>query len=206
MSLSIKTCEMSMEEVQRDCREWAKKISEEFHPDLIIFIAKSGYLFAAPMAEYFECDMAEIIVSRPSNRGKDRIRKYIPTIPKSILFWLLKSKFTYAYHNKNDKREVKITDTYQRIDFSKHKKVLIVDDSVDTGWSMKKVNEILCREATHCEIRIAGYCVVSISEERIKVDFCRYKNTIVMTATSRYSSEYQKFLDQYENWRKENAD
>ena len=193
-----------MQEINDDCQKWADEISTNYQPDIIIFLAKSGFLFARPLAEYFKCDMADIAVSRPSNGGKDKIRKYIPRIPNSVLYFALKSKFAYGYHNKNSKREIKITEKFKHIDFSKYKKILIVDDSVDTGWSIRKVVELLRKTAAHCEVKIASYCVITMSEERVKTDFFRYKDTIVVTATSRYSSEYKKFLKEYENWNSEN--
>lgn len=193
-----------MRAVNEDCFKWAEEISENYQPDIIIFLAKSGFLFARPLAEYFKCDMADILVSRPSNRGKDRIRKYIPRLPKQILYFALKSKFAYGYHDKNSEREIKITKRFADIDFSQYQKILLVDDSIDTGWSMCKAVELLQKRAAHCEIKIAGYCMIAMSQMRVKTDFVRYKDTIVVTATSRYSSEYPKFVQEYENWNKGN--
>lgn len=193
-----------MKEVNEDCYKWAEEIGRSYHPDIIVFLAKSGFLFARPLAEYFTCDMADISVSRPSNQGKDKIRKYIPRMPKPILHFALKSKFAYGYHDKNSERAVKITKKFADVDFAQYQKILIVDDSVDTGWSMCKVVELLQERAAHCEIRVAGYCMIAMSQTRVKTDFVRYKDTIVVTATSRYSPEYQRFLQEYENWNQEN--
>lgn len=53
----INIMSLSMEAVQKDCREWARKIADNYSPDLIIFIAKSGYLFAEPLADHFKCEI-----------------------------------------------------------------------------------------------------------------------------------------------------
>ena len=68
----IETCTKSMENVTSDCRDWTREIAETFCPDLIVFIAKSGFLFAKPMAEYFDCAMGDILGSRPASKTKDR--------------------------------------------------------------------------------------------------------------------------------------
>lgn len=198
----VRICVFSknMWEINSDCKNWAAEIGAAYQPDVVIFLAKSGFLFAKPLAEYFGCEMADIAVSRPSNGGKDKIRKYIPKIPRFILYFALKSKFIYGYHNKNNEREVRITKRFEDLDFSKYQRILLVDDSIDTGWSIQRVLELLRKKAAHCEIKIAGYCVIGMSEERVKTDFFRYKDTIVVTATSRYSSEYQSFLKEYESW------
>lgn len=75
-----------------------------------------------------------------------------------------------------------------------------MDDSVDTGWTLKCVYNVVGSNFPDAEIKTAGYSVIEYSEERICVDFYRYKNAIVLTATSRKSNQYKIFLEQYENW------
>lgn len=191
----------SMHEVQEDCKAWAKEISNSYWPDVIIFIAKSGYLFAEPMAKIFNVPMADILVMRPGNTKKDMIKKLVPRIPKPILYMSLKSKFMYGYNDKNNEREVRITERLRAVDFSKVNRILIIDDSVDTGWSILQAEEVIKELAPNAEVKVAGYCVIDMSEGRVHVDFYRYRNEIVITATSRYSNENQIFLDSYERWK-----
>ena len=191
----------SKSEVEADCRIWAEEIGKEYSPDLIVFIAKSGFLFAKPMAEYFNCPMVDISVSRPGNDKKDVIRKFIPKIPQRLLFLLLKSKANYSYNEENSDREVKLSERFKSLDWAQYKRILIVDDSTDTGWSLVAVKNELKKRAFDAEIRTASYCVIDFSKNRVDVEYCRYKNTIVVTATSRYSKENGEFNSLLDKWK-----
>ncbi len=189
-------------EIEADCRKWAKRIEKSFRPDLVVFIAKSGFLFAQPMAEYFDCPMVDITVSRPGNGGKDVIRKLVPKIPQKLLFALLRSKANYGYQEENREREVHTGERFDQLDWGKYGNILIVDDSTDTGYSLLAAKEAVQKIAADSDVRTASYCVIDISKKRVAVDFGRYRNTIVVTATSRYSEEYAAFVEALEEWKK----
>lgn len=196
----IKVFEKSRSEIEADCRIWAEEIGREYKPDLIVFIAKSGFLFAKPIAEFFNCPMADISVSRPGNSGKDTIKKWIPRVPQWLLFLLLKSKAMYGYQEKNNKREVKLSERFKKLNGKQYKKILIVDDSTDTGWSLLTVRNEIKKNVASDDIRTASYCVIDLSKNRVDVEYSRYRNTIVVTATSRYSKEYGEFMNELTVW------
>ena len=197
----IKVTFSSRKEVQEDCRKWAGEIASEFPADAIVFVAKSGFLFAEAMAEELNVPMADISASRPGNDSKDRIVKAVPKMPRFLLAFLLKSKMQISYNKGNSERNVVVSDRLKRLREGEPKKILIVDDSIDTGWTILKVKEELSRMVPGAEIKVAGYCVLDSSSDMVKTDYYRYRNRIVVTATSRYSSEYRDFLDGYETWK-----
>ena len=188
-------------EIEADCRRWAKKIEKSFRPDLIVFIAKSGFLFAQPLAEQFGCPMVDITVSRPGNSGKDVIRKLVPKMPQKLLFALLRSKANYGYQEENSDREVYTGERFDQLDWKKYRNILIVDDSTDTGYSLLAAKEAVQKVAPDSDVRTASYCVIDISKKRVSVDYGRYRNTIVVSATSRYSREYDMFVKDLEEWK-----
>ena len=81
-------------------------------------------------------------------------------------------------------------------------KILIVDDSTDTGYSLLAAKEAVQKIAVDSDVRTASYCVIDISKKRVAVDYGRYRNTIVVTATSRYSKEYTAFVEALEEWKR----
>ena len=189
------------EEIRQDCMEWAKEISKDYDPDLVIFVAKSGFLFAEPLTKYFNCSMVDVFASRIDNGKKDIIKKIIPLMPSFLLAFLLKKKVTQKDYSKKNERVIKSTERLDRINLNMYSRILLVDDSVDTGWSMIQVIDFLKKRGVS-KLKIASYCVLGESRNRIKIDYCRYFDTIVITATSRYSKEYRTFLNSYENWQK----
>lgn len=196
----IETYTKSLESIMSDCEDWAKEIDETYQVDLIIFIAKSGFLFAKPLAEYFNCAMVDILVSRPASKIKDKLKWIIKFIPDSIIFTILKMPLMYKFNNRNKERNIKVSERFEKEKQRAHKKILIVDDSVDTGWTLQYVYEIVKESFPEAIIKTAAYAVIDYSKDKISVDYYRYRNTIVLTATSRKSAQYGMFLKQYEAW------
>lgn len=190
----------NMEEIYGDCYRWAEGIGGYYHPDLLVFVAKSGYLFAKPLSDYFRCPMVDILVSRPASGTKDVLRGIIKWIPQKVVDWILGSKWMYVFHEKNGKRDMVLTERFYREINKPYKNILIVDDSVDTGWTAKLVKETIEEKKRDSMVKLASYCVISGSEKRLDVDFSRYKDTIVLTGTSRKSKEYEDFLAEYDEW------
>nr|WP_297704313.1 phosphoribosyltransferase [uncultured Butyrivibrio sp.] len=190
-------------EIEQDCKLWAKEIASAFKPSLIVFVAKSGFLFARPMSEYFNCPIVDVIASREDNKAKDLVKKIIPWMPKFLLAYMLKKRVSKPSYHEKSNRIVRGTSRFDRIDLEKYDNILLVDDSVDTGWSLLRVQEYLEDKGIKGKYKTASYCVLSESENRVKVDFCRFKDQIVITATSRYSNEHKKFLNDYIGWKNE---
>lgn len=197
----IKVFAKSSNEVRLDCVDWAVEISRAFVPDLVVFLAKSGFIFGKVLSDVFGCPLVDIRVSRVGNSGKDAIAKAIPWIPWPVLSRVLKSKHMYAFNDNNNEREVEVSERFQAINYSEIKRILVVDDSVDTGWSALAALNVVKDVAPECEIKIASYCTIDARQLKVKVDFSRYHNTIIVTSTSRYSAEYQSFLKEFEEWK-----
>lgn len=196
----MRVCAKSAREIQADCAAWAKEIGKDYSPDLIIFIAKSGFLFAKPLAGYFHCDMADLVALRPASNGKDRLKHVIKLIPQKILLAILSSPMMYRFNEKKSTRNITVTESYEAAKHNTYDKILIVDDSADTGWTIKAAQEIIQHDFPGATIKIACYSVIDNSKKRVKVDFWRFENVLILTATSRKSEEYEEFLNEYMSW------
>lgn len=188
--------------VQNDCRLWARSIAADWQPDLVVFLAKSGFLFARPIADELDCSIVDISVSRPDNGEKDRVREKVPWVPRWVLALALSARSGYERHERESGRKVVRSPRFEALNLRSYLRILVVDDSVDTGWSMRRVLDLLAEEAPESEVRVASYCVIEASESRVHCDYRRFTNTIVMTATSRFSPEYRDFLKDLEDWKR----
>ena len=130
--MKIKVSYATIAEVERDTRNWAESIEKTFRPDLVVFLAKSGFLYAKPLAEYFSVPMVDLSAGRAGNSWKDKIRKYMPFIPKSLVSLVVSSPMKYYVHGKKKERNLRRTKRYQRIKVGEYKRILLVDDTADT--------------------------------------------------------------------------
>lgn len=199
-AIHIETSRRSMDSIISDCKSWAVEIEKTYQPDLVVFIAKSGFLFAKPIAEYFGCEMADILVSRPASEIKDKLKTVIGIIPEKVVMKILKMPLMYKFNEKKEERNVELSARYKEENRNPHEKILIVDDSVDTGLTLQCVYKIVRKNFPGAVVRTASYAVIDYSRKRVSVDYYRYRNMLVLTATSRKSPQYDMFLKQYEIW------
>lgn len=53
----MKCITLSIESLNSKTRNWARKISSEYSPDMIIYVAKAGFLIGKGFSETMECPM-----------------------------------------------------------------------------------------------------------------------------------------------------
>lgn len=189
-------------DIEEDCKLWASEIKKSYCPELIVFVAKSGYIFAKPMAEVFGCEMVDIVASRPKTNAKDKSKGLIKKIPASIVLSIISSPFMYKLNEKKSERNVEVSPELKKYsDYENIHKILVVDDSIDTGWTIIAVVEKLKEMFDNDDIKVATYSLIEISEKRCQVDYYRKKNEVILTATSRHSDEYDDFVNDYLTWK-----
>jgi hypoxanthine phosphoribosyltransferase len=196
----VVTISRSMQEIQNDCKIWATEIEKSYIPDLIVFIAKSGYLFAKSFADYFNCDMVDVLAKRPANGTKDGLKSIMKLVPEKLVLKIVSSPLMYKYNENKKDRCIELSQRYYYETNKNHKNILIIDDSVDTGWTLLQVENMVKKDFPNAVIKTASYSVIEYSQKRISVDYERMKNTVVLTCTSRKSKEYDKFINDYEKW------
>lgn len=92
-------------------------------------------------------------------------------------------------------------DKISQLEADKINKILVVDDSIDTGNSILAVKNYISTIFRNAEIRVAGLNVWDMSKEKVFTDYALYKNTIIKAPMSKDSKEYDVFMKMYNNYR-----
>lgn len=131
--------ELNRKELENECNSWARRISESYQPDLIIYIAKGGYLIGREMRDVFDVPMIGIGTSRDGNNFKEKIGPFIAMLPNFVRNILISTEMKSNKHGKNTERHVHfLDDIEEKIDVKTIKSILVAEDSVDTGHSLKQ--------------------------------------------------------------------
>jgi hypoxanthine phosphoribosyltransferase len=168
--------ELSIESLLEQSRNLAHKIKNKYNPDIVIFIARGGYLIGKAIGDEFKIPLLGITAERKGNKIKELVSPILPYIP-------------------HGERNVKLLNT--EINLKDFKNILIVDDSVDTGMSMIAVINKIKELNPNAVLKTAALNILDNSEENVKIDFYIWKNIIMRTPMSKDSKEYKIFNNIY---------
>ena len=192
----MKSKELSLKELEKECEEWAEIISKDYIPDFIIYIAKAGYPIAYYMNSVFQVTLVGVEAVREGNEIKAKLGKifsYLPNIIRNVLIYI---ELNSSIHKIKSERKVRwLSD----ISMYHPKQILLVDDSVDTGYSIVSVKKIIKDLFPDCEIRTAGLNVWDKSKNVVNIDYSLYNNIIIKAPMSKDSKYYDEFIDMYVN-------
>ncbi len=195
----MKYLELSEKNVRDESLELAKKIEKEFTPEIVVFVARGSFYIGDEISKYFNVPLIEIKAVREKNKLKELVSPVLKLIPRKIKQILREMEINSNTHKKVSKRNVEMEERYLK-ELLKYKKVLLVDDSIDTGNTIVEILNYLKKYGL--EIKTAGLNVFDMSKEIIKIDFYNYENTLLNGPWSKDSKYYRKFMEDYREWKR----
>ena len=190
--------ELSIENLHNECVAWAEMIKKDFQPDLIVYIAKGGFLIGQAFHKVFGCPLIGVDATRKGNKIKELLTPILSHLPKRLLNWARRTEMKSGVHSQHPERSVVFHKPIEDGDKKSADKILIVDDSIDTGYSVKAVKEKVREQFPESEIKLASLNVWRQSETVIRCDYFKYQDTILRTPMSKDSKEYKRFLKLYQ--------
>lgn len=189
--------DLKIDDLGPKCNQLYLKIIKDYKYDLVIFIAKGSYLIGKNLAEANKVPLLVISAERKGNKLKNILKIFLKYLPKKIIVKLRKKENDSAYHKKNSERKVYFDKNYFS-KFIKRKKILLVDDSIDTGNSVNLVKKELEKYFVNSTIKIATLNVMKKSF--IYPDYFLYEDTLIRGPWSSDSNENKKYLTLYYKW------
>lgn len=193
--------DLSIKSLDAKCRELANFIVKDFSPEIVIYVAKGGYLIGKSIAEELDVPLIAVGAERKGNSLKEICVPILCMLPRNICNLLRRLEIKSNIHDENIERKVEFLDDIDVYKINNIKKILIVDDSVDTGNSLKTVKKVVQSAFYSSEIRIAALNVMSQSKGNICVDYSIYEDVMLRTPMSKDSREYRNFLEIYKKVR-----
>lgn len=191
--------ELSIEESKNKTYELYKEIEKKYSYDLVIFIAKGAYIIGETLSNIKQVPLLEICATRKGKKIKKMISPILHIFPDKFLIKLRELEMKLPYHEKNSKRNVYFDKEIYSKYKDKVKRILLVDDSIDSGNSIKETRKILEEFFYNSEIKIAVLNVMKKSN--IKPDFYIYEDTIINGPWSIHSIENEAYINSYKSWK-----
>ena len=179
------------EKFSQSCLLLSKKINQTYNPDLVIGILTGGgyvgrkifnYLNDNKQKKYTEIKIQRKKNTAPKSKGLFKIiLNYSPTF---LLNWMriLESLYLEKKAQKNNPKRIGTITISDEIDiFLKEspKKILIVDDAIDSGATLNLLKEYLNMHYNNISIKIA-VITVTTPHPIIDADFYLYHNRVLV--------------------------
>lgn len=193
--------ELSRENVRNECIRFEKNIKNEYEYDLIIFVAKGAYYIGKFLSEIDGTPLLMISATRKGSSLKKFLKPFFKLVPKKAQIFLREKEMNSNYHKKNNDRLISFDDKKWN-KYKNRKNILIVDDSIDTGNSIEQVYKVVQNYYSDSNVEVAVFNCMDKST--FKPKFTLYTNTMINGPWSSDSKYNKEFIEQYEDWKKEN--
>ena len=192
---------LSLKSLREESLKLAKTIEKDYTPDIVIYIARGGYLIGKEISDYFNVPCVGIHAERRGGGVKAIISPLLRILPQSVKRSLREMELNSGVHKVDKERNIfwDPMDAHLIKNNSGITNILLVDDSVDTGYSMLQVKDKIYSDLGTVVIRTAAINVWSKSAKVCETNYCNYKNFIIMTPMSKDSKEYPEFEKLYNN-------
>ncbi|MFD9624840.1 phosphoribosyltransferase [Peribacillus muralis] len=190
--------ELSIGELEKESKRLAKRINKDYKPDIIVFIAKGSYIIGKTLSDFFNVPLIEINAVRKGNKLKKILGPFLKLIPSNIKKYLRKKEIESGIHTNTTHRNVFLA--HGELQLKAASNVLIVDDSIDTGYTAKQVMEYIKENFKNERVKFASLNYFEESQKVFKGDFNLYKNTIMIgpwSKDSKYNKEFVEFYNLY---------
>lgn len=174
-------------------RNLAYKVKEYgFGAEHVLYVERVGLFIGAEVADVLGCSLSGIYASRSGSSLKSKVKIILRYLPRTITHFLRKIEIKSNVHKAKKERNVYIEKEYP----PKKKKILLVDDAIDTGNSITTIIDHLeARGYDSGDIKVA---VLTITRHtaKSKADFSLFDCTCAFP-WSYDSREYDKAWELY---------
>lgn len=118
----------------------AQRVNDSgYVPDHILYIERAGLLVGYEIAKYFDCNISGIYSSRSGQSIKSRAKVILRYLPRAVTHLLRNIEIKSNIHAIKKERNVYMGNLYP----PNGRNILVVDDAIDTGYSLKAVLDFL---------------------------------------------------------------
>jgi hypoxanthine phosphoribosyltransferase len=173
--------------------------TSDFRPEHILYIERAGLYCAHTISKHLQISASGIQAQRSANQLKEKCRHVLRWMPRPVSHSLRKLEIASGLHNRNNERQI----SFRQQEPPRDRNILILDDALDTGYSMLAVQQHLV-QLGHEPSRIRTAVLTVTSQQAVmEPDYFLFQQTIVTFPWSYDSACYDNARNQYIVFQKE---
>ena len=195
MTCSTKIEDVNLDALKKHSYKLAQKVRESgYVPEHVLYVERAGLFVAYEVAKYFDCGISGIYASRSGTSVKSKAKIILRYLPKTVTDVLRNIEVRSNIHVIKKDRHVYIERQYP----ANGKKILIVDDAIDTGYSLNAVLNFLknnCHDRRQIKIAVL---TTTRSDPKCRADISLFEQVSFAFPWSYTSKEYNQTWSLYE--------
>ncbi len=169
-----------------------------FIPEHVLFVERAGLLIGYEVARYFKCPISGVATKRSGGSAKSNLKLVLRYLPRFLTHLLRRIEISSSVHDVKSER--RISYDYKLPD--KFKRILLVDDAIDTGHSMLAVMNFLEKRGYSCtNIRVA-VITTTAPKPKYVADYSLFSQVICAFPWSYDSRQYHEAWALYDEKKK----
>jgi len=160
--------DVDLAELRNMSRHLAKAVLKSgFKPEHILYVERAGLLVGFEMAAIFGCGISGILSRRSGNSAKSKFKFILRLLPRFVTHFLRQLELKSNIHGVKKERRISCENEMP----PRGKRVLLVDDALDTGHSLVAVLDFLKAHGYRREdIRVAVLTTTG-ADPALRADF-----------------------------------
>jgi len=186
---------VSLIELRKYSLQLANKIKDKgYEVEHILYVERAGLFIAYEVAQYFGCSISGIHAKRGGNSLKSRVRIILRWLPKRVTDLMRRIEEKSNMHAVKSDRNV----YFEEYPPPKGKKLLIIDDAVDTGNSLMAVINSLVSKGYRKENLYTCVLTTTKKHPKFEADISLFNGISFAFPWSYDSNEYDEAWKLYE--------
>lgn len=178
--------------------EYSRTLAQKIHdsgyiPDHVLYVERVGLFIGNEIAGYFNCSISGIYTNRSGTSIKSKLKLLFRFLPRRVTHFLRKLEIKSNVHSVKSQRNVQVEGFWP----PKNKKLLIVDDAVDTGSSLKAVVDFLFSNGYKNSDLKTAVLTVTQRDAAVRPNFALFENIGLAFPWSYDSREYKAAWKRY---------
>ena len=177
-----------------------------YRPDCVAYLARGGWVIGEAVAGHFGAPLIELSAHRSGDAAKERGASLLARLPKvakkTLREWEIRRRLS-TDSGEAQRKSVRLTERYQVP--SSAERVLLVDDSADTGASISAAMEQIERLFPGSDVRVAVINSFAPARDAVRLDWSLHIDCLLCTPMSKDSRDYLRVCREYESGGREHV-
>ena len=189
LSSKSKIIDVDLVQLKKMSVELAKQVRRnDYEPEHILYVERAGLLIGYEVARFFNCSISGIHSKRSGETLKSKVKVILRYLPGFVTHMLRRLELKSNIHEIKKNRNVYCEKNLPPTD----KRILIIDDAIDTGYSLVAILEFLEKHGCKKEMVKTGVLTTTGTKQVIRADFSLFDQIICAFPWSYDSGEYTK--------------